>query len=157
MKNSQYELLHHGEPQKNEKRPETLPNLISSERYKQQKLDGFPSELLKEPPRKSKEIIINNLNSATKFDETVLTVEFKLVPSKIVFSKIKSTLWFDRQEVKSDLIGIPQSFGDSDEFQLNYILDMRGISTGNHTIKVELTTCFHLALQLKKNLLIMSL
>ena len=127
---------------KSEKRPKTGKNLTSSEHYKQQKLDVFPSELQKETPRKNKQIIISSLDSVTKYDEMILTVALKLVPSKTVFSKIRSTLWFDDQKVKSDLIGIPQGFGDSDEFQLNYDLDMRGIAARAHTIKAELDDLF---------------
>jgi hypothetical protein len=127
---------------KSEKRPKTRKNLTSPAQHKQQKLDVFPSELQKEPPKKSKQIIISSLDSVTKYDEMVLTVEFKLDPSKTVFSKVRSTLWFDDQEAKSNLIGIPQGFGDSDEFQLKYGLDMRGIAAGAHTIKVELHDFF---------------
>jgi hypothetical protein len=127
---------------KSEKRPKTGKNLTSPAQYKQQKLDTFPSELQKEPTRKNKQIVISSLDSVTKYDEMVLTVDFKLLPSKTVFSKVRSTLWFDDQEVKSDLIGIPQGFGDSDEFQLNYNLDMRGIAAGAHAIKVELDDLF---------------
>jgi len=127
---------------KSEKRPKTGKNLTSSAQYKQQKLDVFPSEPQREPSRKSKQIIISSLDSMTKYDEMILTVAFKLVPSKTVFSKVRPTLWFDGEEVKSGLIGIPQGFGYSDEFQLNYNLDMRGIAAGAHTIKVELHDLF---------------
>jgi hypothetical protein len=127
---------------KSETRPKTGINLTSPAQHKQQKLDVFPSELQKEPPRKSKQIIISSLDSIPKYDEMALTVAFKLVPSKTVFSKVRSTLWFDGEEVKSDLIGIPQGFGSSDEFQLNYDLDMRGIATGAHTTKAELHDLF---------------
>ena len=124
------------------KRPNKRGNSNSSKQYQQQRVDLFPSELQKESPRESKQIIINDLNSVTKYDEMTLTVEFKLAPSKTVFSKLRSTLWFDDQEIKSDLITIPQSLGDTDEFQLNYQLDMRGISAGTHTIKTELHDLF---------------
>jgi hypothetical protein len=127
---------------KSEKRPKTGKNVPLSAQYKQQKMDVFPSELQREPPRKSKQIIISSLDSVTKYDEMVLTVAFRLVPSKTVFSKVRSTLWFDDEEVKSDLIGIPQGFGYSDEFQLNYDLDMKGIAAGSHAIKVELYDLF---------------
>ena len=127
---------------KSEKRPKTGRNLTSSAQYNQPELNVFPSELQREPPRKSKQIIISSLDSVTKYDEMVLTVEFKLVPSKTFFSKVRSTLWFDGEEVKSDLIKIPQGFGDSDEFQLKSRLDMTGIASGAHTLKVELHDLF---------------
>ena len=72
----------------------------------------------------------------------VLFIEFRLIPSKVVFSKVRSTLWFDGQEVVSALIGIPQRFRASDEFQLTSELDMRGIAAGAHTIRVEVHDLF---------------
>lgn len=129
--------------QKNKKRPRTENDPISSEKFQQSKLDIFPSEIQKEPLRKSKQIVINKIVSVTKYDEMALTLEFKLVPSKTVFSKVRSTLWFDDQELKTDLLIIPQSLGDTDEFQLSYTLDMRGISAGVHTIKAELCDVFY--------------
>lgn len=128
--------------QKNKKRSRTGKDSISSEQFQQSKLDIFPSEIEKEPFRKSKQIVINKMVSVAKYDEMALTVEFKLIPSKLNFSKVKSTLLFDDQEVKSALVRIPQGFGDSNEFQLNYVLDMRGISAGPHNIKVELRDLF---------------
>jgi len=128
--------------QKSKKRPQTGKNLVSSEQFQQLKLDIFPSEIQKESARKNRQIVINRIGSVTKYDEMALIVEFKLIPSKIDFSKLRSTLWFDDQEVKSALIRIPQGFGDSDEFQLKSELDMRGISAGAHTIKVELRDLF---------------
>ena len=102
--------------------------MVSSEH--QLKIDTFPSELQKESPGKPKQIIINEIGVATKIDEIALNIEFRLFPSKTVFSKVRSTLWFDDQEVKSDLLAIPQSLGETDEFQLNYKLDMRGRQVG---------------------------
>jgi hypothetical protein len=79
----------------------------------------------------------------TKYDEMVLTVEFELAPSKAVFSKLRSTLWFDDLELKTSLIVIPQRLGDTDKFQLNHKFDMRGISAGVHIIKAELCDVFY--------------
>jgi hypothetical protein len=124
-------------------RPNKRGNSNSSKQYQQQRLDLYPSELQNKQPRKSKQIIISRLDLVTKYDEIVLTVEFALVPSKTAFSKVRSTLWFDNQEVKSDLITIPQSLGGADEFQLNYTLDIRGISAGVHSIKAELCDLFY--------------
>ena len=118
-------------------------NSNSSKQYQQQRLDLFPSEFQIEQTKEGKQIVINSLESVTKYDQIVLTVEFKLVPSKTVFSKVRSTLWFDDQELKTDLLAIPQSLGDTEEFQLSYTLDMRGISAGVHTIKAELCDIFH--------------
>jgi len=139
-----------GIAKKDKKRPQIGKNSVSFEQVKQLKLGGFPFEYQKELPKKNKQIVINRIISVTKYDEMAIAVEFKLIPSKIVFSKIKSTLWFDHQVVKSALIPIPQGFGDSDEFQLKLELDMRGISTGAHTIKVELHDLFSSCLAVKE-------
>jgi len=130
--------------QRTKKRPRTGKKLVCAraEHIKQLKLDIFPSEVQKEPPRRNKQIVINKIDSVTKYDEMALTFEFKLFPSKIDFSELRATLWFDGQEVKSALVPIPQGFGDSDEFMLKSELDMRGISAGAHTLKVELHDLF---------------
>jgi hypothetical protein len=132
------------------KQQRTEKDPILSEQFQQSKLNFFPSEIQKEPLRKSKQIVINKIVSVTKYDEMALNVEFKLIPSKLNFSKLRSTLFFDDQEVKSALIRIPQGFGESDEFQLNYVLDMRGISAGTHTTKVELHDLFSSCSSTKK-------
>ena len=121
-----------------------------SEGFKQLKLGIFPSELEKKLPRKQKQIIINRIGTITKYDEMTITVEFKLIPSKTVFSKVKSTLWFDEHEIKSALIEIPQKFGFSDEFKLKSELDMRGINAGSHSIKVEFQDLFSLSSAIKE-------
>ena len=108
----------------------------------QLKLSGFPSEPQKEMPRKRKEIRVTSISSVAKFDRVSLFVEFRLIPSKIVFSKLRFALWFDGQEITSVVVRIPQRFGDSNEFQLKSELDMRGISAGAHTVKVELQDLF---------------
>jgi len=125
----------------------------SSEGFKQLKLGFFSSEFEKKLPRKQKQIIINRIGTITKYDEMAISVEFKLFPSKTVFSKLKSTLWFDDQEVKSALIEIPQKFGFSDEFKLKSVLDMRGINAGSHSIKVEFQDLFSLSSAIKEETL----
>ena len=134
--------------QKNKKIIQSIKE--STEGFKQLKLGIFPSEFEKKLPRKQKQIIINRIGTITKYDEMTITVEFKLFPSKNVFSKVKSTLWFDDQEVKSALIEIPQKFGFSDEFQLKSELDMRGITAGSHSIKVEFQDLFSLSSAIKE-------
>ena len=59
-------------------------------------------------------------------------------PSKTAFSKVKSNLWFDDQQISSVSISIPQSPLATDDFEINPVLDMRGITAGSHTIKVEM-------------------
>jgi hypothetical protein len=74
----------------------------------------------------------------TKEDELALKVGFKLFPSKTAFSKVKSDLWFDNQQISSVLIRIPQGPLTSDDFELTPVLDMKGVPAGSHIIKVEM-------------------
>src|SRR4030067_3728829 len=85
-----------------------------------------------------KQIIITEINTVTKEDELALNVGFRLLPSKTAFSKVRSTLWFDGQQISSVSITIPQSPLATDEFELHPVLDMKGINAGSHTIKVEM-------------------
>jgi hypothetical protein len=128
--------------QKSKKQPKAGKKSASSDQTKQLKLDFFPSNLRQNAPTESKQIIINKIDSSTKYDDLSLTVEFKLIPSKTEFSKVRSTLWFDDQEVKSALIQIPQGPLTLNEFELKTELDMRGISPGAHTVKVEINDLF---------------
>jgi hypothetical protein len=88
--------------------------------------------------RQKKQIVITEIGSVTKEDELVLKIEFKLVPSRTVFSRIKSELFFDGQKLSSVTISIPQSPLAKDEFELTPVLDMKGIVAGEHVIKVEM-------------------
>lgn len=115
---------------------------FAGEERRQVKLDSFPSEVDEKQQEKSKQIVISEVASVIKYDELTLNVEFELIPSKTVFSKLTSTLWFDEQEVQSAVIRIPQRFGGPSKFQLKSSLDMSGISAGPHSICVELRDCF---------------
>jgi hypothetical protein len=89
-------------------------------------------------PGQEKQIIITEIESVTKEDELVLKVGFKLLPSKSSFSKVRSALWFDNQQISSRTISIPQSQLAVDQFELTPVLDMKGIPAGPHLIRVEL-------------------
>jgi hypothetical protein len=128
--------------QKSKKRANNAKRADLSGKSKQMSLGNYASAFQKEIPRQKKQIIINDIESVTKYDEMSVTVSFTLVPSKTFFSKIRTNLLFDDKEVKSDLIGIPQGFGESNEFQLTYRLDMRGISEGAHTLNAEFHDLF---------------
>ncbi len=128
---------------KNNKLGQVVGRFLSNGATQQLKLDCFPCEVeKKKQPRKNKEIAINRIGFVTKYDEMALAIEFELIPSKIEFSRLRSTLWFDDQEVKSELVRIPQGFGNSNAFCLKSELDMRGVSRGIHTFKVELHDLF---------------
>ena len=115
----------------------------AAKQSKQATLDNLPNV----PQKKSveaveseqkKQIVITEINSMTKEDELALKVGFRLLPSKAAFSRVRSNLWFDEQQISSVSITIPQSPLATDEFELNPVLDMKGISAGSHTIKVEM-------------------
>ncbi len=110
---------------------------------KQLTLDRLPSAPKKEPSKttlqvQEKRIIITEIGTLTKEDELALKVGFKLVPSKTAFSRVKSDLWFDNQQISSVSIRIPQGPLAADDFELTPVLDMKGIPAGSHIIKVEM-------------------
>jgi hypothetical protein len=110
---------------------------------KQLTLDNLQNDPIKESdnatkPIQEKQIIITDIGAITREDELALKVGFKLLPSKTAFSKVKSDLAFDNQQISSVLIRIPQSPLAGDDFELTPVLDMKGINAGPHSIKVEM-------------------
>jgi hypothetical protein len=110
---------------------------------KQTTLGSFPDVPQKESVRaaeseQKKQIMITEIGNVTKEDELALKVEFRLLPSKTAFSKIRSDLFFDGQKLNSACISIPQSPLVADDFELTPVLDMKGIPAGPHTIKAEM-------------------
>ena len=106
-------------------------------------MDSLPNAPIKESnkatkPIQEKQIIITEIGAITREDELALKVGFKLFPSKTAFSKVKSTLSFDNQQISSVLVRIPQGPLAEDEFELTPALDMKGITAGSHSIKVEM-------------------
>jgi hypothetical protein len=106
-------------------------------------LDYLPIDPNKEPPKKTTQInekkkITTEIGTSTKENELALRVSFKLLPSKMTFSKVQLDFWFDNQKISSVSVRIPQSPLSRDEFELTPVLDMRGIPAGFHVIKVEM-------------------
>ena len=85
-----------------------------------------------------RQIILTKIYLENHVNESTLEVDFKLLPNKRFFSKIKSDLWFDNKRVKSVLFDIMHSFGSTDEFSLKVTLDQNGITPGLHLVKVEM-------------------
>ena len=130
-----------GKPTKNQLLRERMA--VSVMRSKQTTFDGLPevpqSESSSEVDSKNKKkIIITEIETATKEDELVLTVGFRLLPSKVAFSKVTSDLYFNTQKLNSACISIPQGPLSSDEFQYTPVLGMRGISAGSYLIRVDM-------------------
>jgi hypothetical protein len=115
----------------------------AAKQSKQTKLDSTPEVPRKEPVKVAKstlkkQIIITEIGTVTKEDELILKVDFKLLPSKTAFSKIKLDLHFDKQKLNAFYVSIPQGPLARNDFELTPVLDMKGISAGSHTIKIEM-------------------
>ena len=108
------------------------------EQTKQLKLNSFSSQLQKKLQEQEKQIIITRFDRKLVWNELILEIEFKLSPNKDAFSKIKTELWFDQEKTKSFLFDILHSFGPTDEFKLKATLDLEGLPSGNHSVKIEM-------------------
>jgi len=101
--------------------------------------DGFPkSPSPKEAPKAPKEIAITELKTETGIDELTLKVAFKLCPSRMFFSKVKTDLLFNNELANSVVHRIPQGPLATDEYVYTAVLDMKGIPAGTHSVKVEM-------------------
>jgi hypothetical protein len=117
----------------------TLDNLPAEpEKKPREKEELLPSSFAETPDKQNKQIIITQIGSVIEEDELTLDVEFKLVPDKNAFSKLKSDLWFDEKRIKSVIFDILHSFGTTDEFTLKAALDLNGMEAGPHAVKVEM-------------------
>jgi hypothetical protein len=116
---------------------------IGSKQSKQTILDNPRYMSQKESAKETatdqkKQIAITQIGTITREDELSLKIEFRLRPSKTAFSKITSELYFDEQKLKTISISIPQGPLTAKEFEFTPVLDMKGINSGMHTIKVEM-------------------
>jgi hypothetical protein len=116
--------------------------LAEANRSNQTTLESLPapSEKLNQrtASKSKKQIIITEIGTATREDESDLKISFQLLPSKAAFSKIMSELYFDNCKMNCISIVIPQGPLSRDDFELSPVLDMNGINPGPHTIKVDL-------------------
>jgi hypothetical protein len=112
-------------------------------RSKQTTLETLPEAPQKESietvvNKPKKLIVITDIGFVTKEDELALRIEFGLFPSKKLFSKIRTELFFDGQKLRSVSIMIPQTPLPIDDFELTTVFDMKGITAGSHVIRVEM-------------------
>jgi hypothetical protein len=98
----------------------------------------FNIERSREAIKPKKVIVINKISDTTKEDELALKVEFRLLPSKTLFSKINLDLFFQEHLLNSTTISIPQSNLLNDTLEFPLILDMKGIVAGEYLIRVEM-------------------
>jgi hypothetical protein len=115
----------------------------AAKQSKQTTLDNLPEAPKKELAKavvheQKKQIVITEISSVTKEDELDLKVEFKLLPSKMAFTKLNADLFFDGQKMSGISVRIPQSPIVKNDFEINPVFKMRGIGAGSHVIKVEM-------------------
>jgi hypothetical protein len=121
---------------KQQLRDKTLADITKS---KQLTFDRLPEQKTTHPkPRTEKSIEIAQLEYAIKENELELSVAFRLLPSKNSFSNLMSELHFDDNKLQTYLISVPPSQLLSDELEFPITLDMKGISPGPHTVKIEM-------------------
>jgi hypothetical protein len=109
---------------------------------KQSKLDDlsfqFNTTRSKEAVKSSKAIVITCITDIIKEDELALKIEFSLLPSKVLFSKISLDLYFQEQLIDSTSLHIYPSLLLGGSLEFPQFLDMKGITTGNYQIRVEM-------------------
>ncbi len=124
---------------KNQQKREIMK--VDVEQAKQSTLDNlsfqFNTGRSKEIVKPVKAIVINRIFDSIKEDELLFKVEFRLLPSKVSFSKVNLDLFFQEYLLNSTTIGIPQStlLNDTSEYQL--VLDMKGIGKGEYLFRVR--------------------
>jgi hypothetical protein len=88
----------------------------------------------------SRQIILIKTESSQSKNELVIKVAFALSPSKSVFPSIRCNLFFDGQQIKTNLVTIPQNQVATNDFELTpIVLDMKGLNAGFHTFRVDLS------------------
>ena len=116
----------------------------AAKQSKQMTFDNLPEAHKKESvetvvPKQKKQIVIGEIGTLAKEDELELKVGFRLFPSRNSFSKITVELYFDEQKIHTKSVSIPRSPLTRNELELPpFVLDMKGVAAGSHTIKVEM-------------------
>jgi hypothetical protein len=89
-------------------------------------------------PEQKKQIEITEISTATREDELILKIAFKLSPSRTAFSRLTSDLYFDEEKIDSLRLRVLQGPLATDASEFSSVLDMTGIGKGQHTIRVEM-------------------
>ena len=110
---------------------------------KQTTLGSLPEALKPVPsktvvPEQKKQMEITQIAISTIEDEMVLKIAFKLSPSRTVFSRVTSDLYFDGQNIDSLRLRVLQGPLATDESEFSAVLDMTGIAAGKHILRVEM-------------------
>lgn len=102
-------------------------------------LDGHKAEATPTVATKQKkQIEIAEICTSVREDELTLKVVFRLLPSRASFSRVNSEVYFDEHKIDSLRLRILQGPLATDESEFSSVLDMTGIGTGQHIIKVEI-------------------
>lgn len=110
---------------------------------KQTTLGNKVETMKKEPskvnlPERKKLIEITEISTSGREDELVLKVGFRLAPSRTSFSRVTSDLYFDGQKIDSLRLRVLQGPLATNDSEFSSVLDMTGISQGQHTLRVEI-------------------
>ena len=110
---------------------------------KQTKLGDLPDPGKAEPSRAvmkelKKQIQITGIGYAAREDELEVKVGFRLFPNRTFFSSVTSDLFFDEEKIESLSVRVLQGPLAADESEFLAVLEMTGISEGEHTLKVEM-------------------
>ena len=116
---------------------------IDIKRSKQTTLGNTAEPMKKEfakpdVPELKKQIEITEISTSVREDELVLKVGFNLAPSRASFSRVTSDLYFDEQKIDSLRLLILQGPLATNDSEFSSVLDMTGISQGQHKLRVEI-------------------
>jgi len=115
----------------------------AAKQSKQKTLDNLPEAPKEKPPqpiksKQEKQITITEISTLAKEDELTLKVGFRLLPSRIAFSKIKADLFFDTKKASTVHLKVLTGPLAADYSEFKSTLNMNGISAGSHTIRIEM-------------------
>jgi hypothetical protein len=77
------------------------------------------------------------METATKIDELVLKIGFKLEPSHRAFSKIKADLFFEDTSISTTSICVLRGPLGTNELEYNWVMDTKGVAEGTYRLRVE--------------------
>jgi hypothetical protein len=119
-----------------------VSNLKTDKQPKQLTFDSLnaaPKKQAVDPePSRQKQISVTQMETTTGIDELTLKIGFRLLPSRLAFSKIKTDLFFDGLYICSALIRVLQGPLATDESEYTWVLNMKDVSAGVYKVRVEM-------------------
>jgi hypothetical protein len=89
-------------------------------------------------PELKKEIEITEICTSARENELVLKICFKMLPSRTVFSRVTSDLYFDGGKIDSLRLRILQGPLATDSSEFSSVLELTGIGEGKHMVRVDI-------------------